>query len=79
MLQHEENQKAGQNNEMRSGQAFGFEIDEAGLTGLSALLTFPPSIPFIENMPANAGERRAGHDRRVSDRRKTARELSASE
>jgi hypothetical protein len=40
------------------------ELDEWGLTGLSALLTFAPSVPYIE-----FGERRSGRDRRTGDRR----------
>ena len=40
------------------------QIDELGLTGLSALLTFSPYTPAIE-----FGERRTGRDRRTQDRR----------
>jgi hypothetical protein len=39
-------------------------VDEWGLTGLSALLTFSPEAPVPE-----FGERRTGRDRRGGDRR----------
>ncbi len=41
--------------------------------GLSALLTLPPAVPFVQY-----GERRSGRDRRKTDRRLTAREFTSS-
>lgn len=48
------------------------QIDELGLTGLSALLTFSPHTPVIE-----FGERRTGRDRRIEDRRMISEAESA--
>jgi hypothetical protein len=42
--------------------------------GLSALLTLPPTAPFVQY-----GERRSGGDRRKTDRRLTAREFTSSD
>ena len=47
-----------------TGETASLQIDEWGLTGLSALLSFAPNVPFIE-----FGERRTGRDRRMADRR----------
>ncbi len=43
-------------------------------TGLSSLLTLPPSVPFLK-----FSERRSGQDRRAADRRLLAREFKAAD
>lgn len=55
-----------------NGSGFVIDIDEAGLTGLSALLSCPPVFSCTEQQ----AERRAGRDRRISDRRVAARTVS---
>jgi hypothetical protein len=67
--------EAGKN---KSGQGVPVDIDEMGLTGLSALLTVSPNIPSLQGEPVQ-GERRNGQDRRASDRRTTAPEFKVTE
>jgi hypothetical protein len=74
------NQKDSENVDRNEGHSeyLAIEIDESGLTGLSALLTFPPSVPFVEGQQL-LQERRSGKDRRVAERRARAEQYAVSE
>ncbi len=64
---------SGQIEEIIKGETGKLE-DEPWGTGLSSLLTLPPSVPFLK-----FSERRSGQDRRTTDRRLVAREFKAPE
>jgi len=62
--------------ETRQRQLYDLDLDDT-LSGFSALLTFPPAVPFTQR--ENAGkDRRTILDRRTGDRRSRAREGSVS-
>lgn len=63
----------GQIEEIIKGNSSPAENEPWG-TGLSSLLTLPPSVPFLK-----FSERRSGQDRRAADRRLLAREFKAAD
>lgn len=75
-------EQSGQEGSFPTSYGLPVPIDEMGLSGLSALLTFPPSIPFMqgaEHFMQGGVDRRAGQDRRKGDRRAADREFKNPE